>query len=277
MKRYFAILNLMLATVAIYFGVDFFYTLVTADMSIAPLTITPDKQIAPLENKIRPKLSHYETIPKQNIFELGKNAPPSETANKTESLKKTSLNIKLWGTILGTGYENFAVIESGGKQDLYHIGDKVQNAGIKAIFWKKVVLRINGIDEILEMEKHSSSGRKPSSRKTRNIASTRNINVKRSKIEKASQDIGELMMQVHIQPYFEKGKPGGLRVSRIKPRSIFRELGLINGDVVTGINGVPIKTVDNALKLYDSLKSSNNVKLDIKRRGNAQAIIYSIQ
>jgi len=267
----------MLATAAIYFGVDIFYTLVTADMSIAPLTITPDKPISPLEKKIRPKLSHYETIVNRNIFKLEKNAPPPETASKIESLEKTSLNIKLWGTIIGTGYKNFAVIESRGEQNLYYIGDKVQNAGIKAIFWEKIVLRINGIDEILELEKHSSSSRKPSSRKTRNRSSTRNINVKRSKIEKASQDLGELMMQVNIRPYFEKGKPSGLRVSRIKSHSIFQNLGLINGDIITGINGEPIKTVDNALKLYESLKSANNVKLDIKRRGKDQTITYSIQ
>ena len=62
-------------------------------------------------------------------------------------------------------------------------------------------------------------------------------------MERVVKPINELMKQMNIRPYFEKGKPSGLMLSRIRLRSIFQELGLKNGDVITGVNGEPIETV----------------------------------
>lgn len=277
MKRYFTILNLILATITIYFVVDIFYTLVTAGIITTPLTLNANKQMSFSQTKARHGRSYYNAISKRNLFNLITETTLPDTADKIDVLEKTSLDIKLWGTIIGTDNKNFAVIESSRKQNLYHTGDTIQNAEIKVIYREKIVLRVNGKDEILEMEKVSSSDRKPSSQDIKQRASTTNINVKRSKIEAASQNINELMKQVNIRPYFEKGKPRGLMLSRIRPHSIFQELGLKNGDVITGVNGEPIDTVDNVLKLYKRLKTSNNAKLDIKRRGRNQSITYTIE
>lgn len=277
MKRYFTILNLILATITIYFVVDIFYTLVTAGIISTPLTLNANKQMSSSQTKARHGRSYYNAISKRNLFNLITETTLPDTADKIDVLEKTSLDLKLWGTIIGTANKNFAVIESSGKQNLYRTGDMIQNADIMVIYREKIVLRVNGKDEILEMEKGSSSDSKPSLQNIKQSASTTNINVKRSKIEAASQNINELMKQVNIRPYFEKGKPRGLMLSRIRPHSIFQELGLKNGDVITGVNGEPIDTVDNLLKLYKRLKTSNNAKLDIKRRGRNQSITYTIE
>ena len=75
------------------------------------------------------------------------------------------------------------------------------------------------------------------------------------------------MSQVRIRPYFNRGRPDGLSVNNIKRDSIFNKMGWRNGDVVQGINGKKIKTVDDVMSLYQQLNSASDVNLAIKRRG----------
>jgi general secretion pathway protein C len=54
-------------------------------------------------------------------------------------------------------------------------------------------------------------------------------------------------------------------------------MGLKSGDIITGVNGKKIESVDDALKLYESLKSSSNVQLQLKRKGRQKTINYTIE
>jgi general secretion pathway protein C len=54
-------------------------------------------------------------------------------------------------------------------------------------------------------------------------------------------------------------------------------MGLKSGDVITGVDGENIVSVDDALKLYQSLQSSTNVKLELKRMGRSKTLKYNIE
>ena len=90
-------------------------------------------------------------------------------------------------------------------------------------------------------------------------------------------DLNGLMDQAKIRPHFRNGKPDGLTISRIKRDSIFSQLGLRSGDIITGVDGQSIESVDDALKFYNQLKSSSNVNLQIRRRGMPKQIEYTIE
>ena len=90
-------------------------------------------------------------------------------------------------------------------------------------------------------------------------------------------NLNELMGQINIQPHEEDGQADGMILSNIKPNSIFRRMGLRNGDILTAIDGRPITTVDGALKLYEDLKSSDAANVEIKRKGRPTTIEYSIR
>ena len=169
------------------------------------------------------------------------------------------------------------MIESnGGKQNLYRVGDNILKAHIKVILREKIILNVNGKDEILEIEKLSSNVKsKPKS--TRRHEISRSIHIKRSQIHNATQNLSQLMQQVNIRAHFESGKSSGMTLSRIKPNSIFEEMGLKNGDTIIGANGKQVLSVDHAIKLYENLKSSNNIKLKIKRKGKIQTIDYILE
>ena len=80
------------------------------------------------------------------------------------------------------------------------------------------------------------------------------------------------MAQAKIVP----GKDG-LVITAIKPGSVFRRLGLRNGDVIEGVNGRNVQSVDDALVIYNRLRNDASVTVDIMRRGRKRTMQYSIR
>lgn len=268
----------MLITAAVYFGVNMFYKismapLDRAQISKAALNTESDFQDEP----IRP-LADYNPIIERNLFNTSKETGQPRLVN-IENLEPTSLKLKLLGTVTGDDDKAYAVIQdtSQNKHDLYRTGDTVQHATLKLILREKVVLQVNGKDEILEIEAVSNSQKTVPRGVKPDRTTSRNVNLKRSQIESAVQNINTLMQQVRVRPHFTNGKPDGLSLTQIKPNSIFTKMGIRNGDIITSVDGSMIKSVDDALKLYQSLQSSSKVKLQLKRRGHLKTIDYNIK
>ena len=85
------------------------------------------------------------------------------------------------------------------------------------------------------------------------------------------------MKQIRIRPHFKDGNPDGLTISGIRSKSIFSEMGLRNGDVIIGVDGNNIESVDDALKLYENLQSATGVQVQVRRRGQLRTIDYKIE
>ncbi|MBW1897649.1 MAG: PDZ domain-containing protein [Deltaproteobacteria bacterium] len=245
------------------------------------------KKIDIVAREIYRPLLFYKAIIDRNLFKTGMEAGEKKKSNNVnlDEIKPTELNLKLWGTVTGPAAFAFAVIEEtkNRTQSLYRTGDTIQNATVKLILREKVVLNVNGRDEILEIEQLDTKSKRRvsaiSSRSRGDVKPLRaqKITLRRSQIQSAMENVSDLMSQVKIRPHFENGQPDGLTLSSLKPRSIFRKMGLRNGDIITGIDGSPIQTVDDALKFYESLTSSSNVSLQMKRRGREKTIEYKIK
>jgi general secretion pathway protein C len=100
-------------------------------------------------------LSHYNAIFERNLFKTKAKADIKSSSINIDALKQTDLNLKLWGTVTGLEDKTYAVIEEAKtrKQNLYRVGDTVQNATVKVVLREKVVLNVDGKDEVLEIEK----------------------------------------------------------------------------------------------------------------------------
>jgi len=236
-------------------------------------------------------LSAYKAIETRNLFDVRIHEPtpaPTSKPKKVDvgALQKTDLKLKLFGTIM---YDsgNCAIIADNKKQQrLYRVGDSVENAIVKIILREKVILDVNGNDEILKIEKVLSNQKKtikPSVAKLakptlpKKPSKRTKIKVKRSDLEKSMNNLNEVFKQVRVRPHFFNGKPDGLTISGIKPQSVFRKLGLKSGDVILGVDGKDIRSIDDALKFYRSLGESANLQLKIKRRGMPRTIDYDIR
>jgi general secretion pathway protein C len=294
-KRIFILMNLGLLTVGIYFGVQLFYQVVTAEFLpvSADAGITRDSRSGDQGNvrnsrsaEAKPNFSEFQAIVNRDLFKTTEipEAEPETEEIELDKLKQTRLNLKLWGTVTGTAEKAYAVIEdkSKNRQGLYHKGDAIQNATIKMILRKKVVLRVNGEDEILVMEDEKDrsdrvdTARSSRDRESYTYAGGEQLRIDRNEINSALNNINQLMQQVRVRPHFKNGKPNGLILTHIRNNSIFNELGLQSGDIVKGVNGQEIESVDDALKFYNNLKSSSSVRLQIERRGQEKSISYQI-
>ena len=289
-KPYFTIANLLLMSLAVYFGVEIFYRAGTARLETETvLEAAPSRGGASAKQPVYP-FAHYQPIVDRNLFRTNDDARGEADDVDLENLEQTELKLKLLGTVTGDERSAYAVIEDEKErqQNLYKTGDSIQSAVLKRILREKVVLTVNGKDEVLEIEKLEAAGTrrgpKPSGTPTRTTASQsaaapriQRINLKRSVIEDATKNMNQLMKDVNIQPHFEDGKAEGLRISRISRSSIFRKMGLRRGDIITGVDGQAIQSVDDALSLYSNLKTASNVKIEIKRRGQTRVLDYNIR
>lgn len=279
MKRYFTILNILFITGIVFFMMKVFYKIATANIDTIDSAKTEAIHLVPNKSTTLHELSHYQAIIERNLFRTKTETGSGPDKLDIETLEPTDLNLKLLGTITGDEKEAYAVIEdtAAKEQDLYRIGDTIQNATVKIILREKVVLNVNGKDEILGIEKAIGSQeiRKPS----RELVGTssQNITVKRSQIDTAVKDVNTLMKQIRIRPNFKNGKPDGFRLTGIRPNSIFYNMGLKSGDIIMGVDGKDIESVDDALKFYQNLQSSSKVQLQIKRRGRLKTIDYRIE
>lgn len=279
MKRYLTILNILFITGIVFFMVKVFYKIATANIDYNSSSKAAARHLVPNKSTAQHGLSHYQAIMDRNLFKTKTETGSGTDRLDVETLKPTELNLNLLGTITGDKKEAYAVIEdtAAKEQDLYRIGDTIQNATVKMILREKVVLNVNGKDEILGIDKASGSQkiRRPSTKL--GTARSQNITVKRSQIDTAIKDVNTLMKQIRIRPHFKNGKPDGFRLTGIRPNSIFYNMGLKSGDIIMGVDGKDIESVDDALKFYQNLQSSSKVKLQIKRRGRLKTIDYHIE
>ena len=158
----------------------------------------------------------------------------------------------------------------------------MQGALIKLVLRDRVVMSYKGRDEVLMMVKdkggRGSLGKASRVRSTapRAASVTKKVNLKREIINDAMMNINSLMKDVRIRPHFRNGRPEGMAISGIKSNSIFRKMGIRNGDIIIGVDGQKIESVDDAISLYGNLRSASEIRLDIKRMGQVQSIEYII-
>jgi general secretion pathway protein C len=300
--RILTIINLLCLTAAAYLGVSLFYKSLDRLLTTAPVVTAAMIPQAKVESERPMAESYYRLILDRDLFKtkaVAAPAPEKKTELNLEALEQTQLKLKLWGTVSqseeadqegGDAAKAYAVIEDTTlrQQNLYRKGDTIQNATVKAILREKVVLTVGGKDEILEMEKLEGGPGGPvrGSLGSRSVSASaassspqraQRITLRRSLIEDSIQDITKLMTQVKITPHMEDGVPSGLALSNIQPNSIFRRMGLRNGDVLMGVDGQQIQSVDDALRLYDNLKTADKVMVDLKRRGREKSIEYNVR
>ena len=289
-KKYFMIANVLLITAGVYLGVSAVYTISKSWLSpVAMPQVQPDKATLKPQDD-HPPLSRYGAITKRNLFNTRPDtiAAPAQAIN-LENLKETDLKLRLWGTVTGKGRRAYAVIEDTQtrQQNLYRIGDSVQDATLKLILRQKVVLSVNDRDEVLGMEEAGTAKRSGSSpRVARKEASPprlpvspnpRQLTLKSDQIENALENLDQLMEQARIRPHIEDGKPSGISITGIKPNTVFRKMRLRNGDIITGVNGTAIESVEDAMQIFGDLSSSPEVQLEIKRRGRKRVLNYKIE
>jgi general secretion pathway protein C len=290
-KFYHIIFDIFAIAVIIYIGVDTFYRVTRTGLIQADITGIGSRDISDDKQADISRFADYQTIIDRNLFSKVSGVPLKDVDIDSKDLKPTSLKLTLLGTIFSDDKNSAAVIEETAKktQGLYREGDSIQNAVVKSILAGKVVLRVDNHDEILTIDELKSSETliaSPSSVQTASMSAAqaapaatavteRKISIRREDVEGSFEDINDLISQATIQPHYTDGEADGLTVTGIKAGSIFRKMGLRNGDIVKGVNDNQIKTAEDLISMYNDLRSDSNVSLQIIRRGQETNLNYT--
>lgn len=287
-RYYYTIFYIFTIAVIIYIGIDTFYRIVRTELIQVDTEQVDFRDISADKRSDKSRLTDYQTIVDRNIFSKLSGVLAKKGDINSEDLKATSMKIALLGTIAGNNRSSAAIIEDTVKktQGLYRQGDSIQGAVVKSILRGKVVLKIGDRDEVLTMEEPGSyvtgtasdisqAETVPVAAPSAPAAIERNITIKRSDINESLKDLNGLISQASIQSHYTDGEADGLAVTGIKAGSIFRKMGLRNGDIVKGVNDNEIKSPEDLINIYNDLKSAPDISLQIMRRGQERSLNYS--
>lgn len=238
-------------------------------------------------------IQRYALIAERNIFnsEARKKKPAGKKPPEPSAPGKSPLDVILLGTATGAPGDSFAVLYDPAtrEQDLYQIDDFVKDeARIVEIDRDRVLLQRGDDREVLEIlepdesihSKRRRRGRAPvrkgGNTGVRRLSAT-TFAISEERVEKSLENINRLMTQIRVVPSFQDGRADGFKVFAIKPRSIFAQVGLRNGDIIRSVNDRPISDPARAFKLLQDLRDERDMTVEISRRGRPLTLNYEIR
>jgi len=156
------VLRLAVIALLVYAGVTFWYGRVEEQLQGQQPAEKKEAVATPAqeEGKPAPVEADYRIILTRNIFQAGLESGGGGPAQaEVDDLAETKLHLALLGTVTGSKDDARAIIrdEKTKLEDLYQAGSEVQGAVISRISRGKVVLLVNGREEVLTIKDPESS------------------------------------------------------------------------------------------------------------------------
>ncbi len=192
-----------------------------------------------------------------------------------DNLSDTRLtNLVLKGTIASVIPEfSVAVIADGNaEQKVYIIGDRVTSgASLHAVHPDRVVLNENGALTNLRLPSDFPAVSAPVRRATSNTrARAQSPNSLQNVV---TQNLTRLTDVIRPTPYLVNGQQAGYRVYPGRNREQFAALGLRPGDLIKDIEGQALTDPTQAMQIFQSLGTAEQVSVTIERNGEPQTIV----
>jgi len=200
---------------------------------------------------------------------------PELIAAPEDDLADTRLvNLTLNGTVASAIPKySVAIISDGGKdQEVYIIGDSVgNNATLHAIYADRVVLNEKGVLTNLKLPREFQDV--PVSNVRRETATTRqDFDDSQSIQAVVTQNLTKLTDVIRPTPYRVGGEQVGFRVYPGRDRKQFAALGLKPGDIITDIDGQTLSDASQAMQIFQSLGTAEEVTVTLDRDGQIESL-----
>src|SRR5205809_6500350 len=70
---------------------------------------------------------------------------------------------------------------------------------------------------------------------------------------------------------------GGFLVRQVQAGSLYEKLGLRPGDVIKNVNGQPLTSMDDVMRLYQQFGTAQRVLVDVQRQGRSETLYYDMR
>ena len=195
-----------------------------------------------------------------------------------DNLSDTRLtNLVLKGTIASDIPEfSVAVIaDSNAEQNVYVIGDSIgSGTTLHAVYAERVVLNENGALTNLRLPSEFPAGQSRPVRRATNVSrqATRSSNTQNLQ-NVVTENLTKLSDVIRPTPYLVNGQQAGYRVYPGRNRQQFSALGLRPGDLIKDIDGQSLSDPTQAMQVFQSLGTAEQVTVTVERNGQPQTII----
>lgn len=201
-------------------------------------------------------------------------APVVVQPTADENLEETRLtNLSLKGTVASARPEfSVAIIADGNNEEkVYAIDEQIgSSAKLHAVYADRVVLNENGKLTNLRLPKEFPTSQPTSVRRT--TAARRQAS--RNSIQSVvSNNLTNLADVIRPTPYFSNGKQVGYRVYPGRNRQQFAALGLRPGDLIKDIDGQALTDPTQAMQVFQSLGTAQEVSVTVERNGQPETIV----
>lgn len=236
--------------------------------------------------------SNISDISQWHLFGQVEKVSASRPVEKAIDAPDTRLNLKLSGILASSNLLSARAIIMGGKgsEDSYAIGDDLPgNAVLREIYTDRVILEYRGRLETLRLPKETLANArvsfasnkrstKTSSRFKRAAGNANTSNLLRQYRDALMTNPQSLMNLINVSPVTDKntGRLKGYRIRPGKDRTLLKQFGLKNGDVVTGVNGIPLDNPIKALEIMRDLSTASAVTLEVERNGIIESFVFQI-
>jgi general secretion pathway protein C len=272
----------MLGLLCLYLGWDT-TRLLTRSASLSLASSAPPPSPAEMMTS-QPRLSNrsvYQSIVRRNPFGIAGEAPPNALGIDIAALEKTKLDLKLWGTVHGSNGTTYAVIEMPRqkKQALYRVGEYIQDARIRLILRHKVVLSVNGRDEVLDLHQslHPATRGKSPPLSAKAPDRSQQIAVDPGLLS-AWLEKPELHAQhAELEAITTSDGEEGVALKKVSAGSIFRKIGLSQGDTIVSADDATVDTPEDVPALLQELASTGELVMEVRRRGKPLSIRYVLR
>lgn len=287
-KKHFWVLNLVFVALAAYLTAN------AVNMHIASKIVTgPNFDIAAnlkTTAKTKPTINDYQIILDKNIFNA--ESVLRERLLAAMAAAGTALGVgdlKLLGTIAGSPLVSLALIlrKTGDRSvEAYRWGDKVGDYSIVSIERRLVKLQKQGEDDIKVLKMPDEFTAPVIATRTTDVediaegitkVNDDEMIIDRKIVDETFDNFTKLMRQARIVPNFKGGKIEGFKIYRIKDKSLFKHIGLQDGDIIHQVNGKEIAGPEDALRLFEVFKTSKSITINLDRKGTRKSLSYSIR
>ena len=283
-QKYFWIINLVFLAVAAYLSANIAGSVVHRKLVAVPKVDLADLKIQ--ERSTSKSMTYYQPILDRNIFDSTAVASDDE---EDDELALSNLSAELLGTIAAAKPEDsLAIIRDKNKNtiDTYAIGENISGAQVLSIGRGEVVILRNGKEERLTLPDITTvtASTKGGGARMQRTTGAGIVNqggdiftVDSKVIEDSLADMSSLLTQARIVPHMNDGKIDGFKIYNIKSDSLFKKIGMRNGDVIRRINGMEVNSPEQGLQVFETLRSERNINIDLTRRGSNKTLNYTIQ
>lgn len=312
-KRYFWVINLAVLAALAFLAAKAINNVVAARIATLPTRITAPEEVraTPASSNAQRAEEWAQTINARNLFNSDPPDPEEATADVDEEPPEPELDpnavpgpddpcdkseaaVSLLATMVAEPAEwSMAAVEDSGSERLVRIGQELLDRRVMGIHRNRLVFANAGRFECVELGERSAAAQRPGSITTQpTIASSAALDrikdgvkktgantyeIDRGMLNEQLEDLTAISRQARVIPHYRDGKPQGFKIVGVRPNSLYSHIGVRSGDVLKSVNGEEITSPTKALELYEKLKTTDNVTLDVERRGRPTTLEYMIK